>query len=59
MSKYAISLKEARETIYCLRLLEASGQFTDSKLHILLREADEIARIIGAILVHAKKNRDR
>lgn len=59
MSKYAISLKEARETIYWLRLLEASGQFTDSKLHILLREADEIARIIGAIIVHAKKNRDR
>jgi four helix bundle protein len=56
ISKYAISLKETRETIYWLRLLEASGQFTGERMQNLRREAEEIARIIGAIIVRAKKN---
>jgi four helix bundle protein len=56
ISKYAISLKETRETIYWLRLLEASGQFTSERIQNLRREAEEIARIIGAIIVRAKKN---
>ena len=59
ISKYAISLKEARETIYWLRLLEASGQFSGEPLQDLRREADEIARIIGAIIVRAKKSAGR
>src|SRR5574342_227444 len=56
ISKYNIALKEARETIYWLRLLEASGQFTDERIQNLKRQAEEIARIIGAIIVRAKKN---
>jgi four helix bundle protein len=59
LSKYAISLKEARETIYWLRLLEASDESTGEKLKGLQCEADEIARIIGSIIVHAKKNGGR
>lgn len=51
LSKYSISLKEARETIYWLRLIEASQAFDGEKLLALKREADEIARIIGAIIV--------
>ncbi len=47
--KMAIALKEARETIYWLRLLEAG--------EILLKEklSDEIKKIIGAIIVSSKK----
>ena len=47
--KMAIALKEARETIYWLRLLEAG--------EILLKEklSDEIKKIIGAINVSSKK----
>jgi len=56
LSKYSISLKEARETIYWLRLIEASGTFDGEKLLPLKREADEIARIIGAIIVRTKNN---
>jgi four helix bundle protein len=59
LSKYAISLKEARETIYWLRLLEASGELSEERLQTLRREADEIARIIGAIIVNAKNNNGR
>jgi four helix bundle protein len=59
ISKYAISLKETRETIYWLRVLEASGLFTGEQIQILKREAEEIARIIGSIIVRAKKNNNR
>ncbi len=59
LSKYAISLKEARETLYWLRLIEASGEFAGDRLPALMREADEIARIIGAIIVRTRNNNSR
>jgi four helix bundle protein len=54
VAKFSISLKEARETNYWLRLLQASGQYTGSDLHRLTRESEELARIIGAIIVRTK-----
>jgi four helix bundle protein len=54
-SKYAIALKESRETIYWLRLLKEAGMNGDWGK--LIHEANEIARIIGAIVVTAKKTR--
>ena len=53
--KMAIALKEARETNYWLRLLEASGILPKEKLAELLKESDEIKKIIGAIIVSSKK----
>jgi four helix bundle protein len=55
ISKCAIALKESRETIYWLRLLKEAGMYSD--LESLIQEADEIARVIGAIIVNAKNNR--
>jgi four helix bundle protein len=55
MSKYSIALKEARETLYWLRLLDASGELSNDACKTLLREADEIARVIASIIVNAKK----
>jgi len=55
ISKYSIALKEARETIYWLRLLAASGEPINGRCKALCQEADEIARIIGAIIVNTKK----
>ena len=55
ISKYSIALKEARETLYWLRLLDASGELSNGACKILLIEADEIARVIAAIIVSAKK----
>jgi len=52
-SKYAIALKESRETIYWLRLLKEAGMYNDGE--VLIKEADEIARIIGAIIRKYKK----
>jgi len=57
ISKNAIALKEARETIYWLRLLAASKIISEKRLLDLQTEADELARIIGAIIVSAKKRK--
>lgn len=57
VSKYAIALKEARETIYWLRLLRECDGSTGISNDALLKEADEIARIIGRIIVNAKNRR--
>ena len=56
-SKYAIALKEARETIYWLRLLKESGALKNGSVGILIQEADELSRIIGSIVVHAKREK--
>jgi four helix bundle protein len=57
ISKYSIALKEARETVYWLRLLIASKVYSNGELESLQREAQEITRIIGAIIVNTRKGR--
>ena len=57
ISKNAIALKEARETIYWLRLLAASRIISEKRLLDLQTEAVELARIIGSIIVSAKKRK--
>lgn len=54
VNKYAIALKEARETRYWLRLLAASDGAADGKYDELMNEATEIARVIGAIVVKTR-----
>ncbi len=56
ISKNAIALKEARDTVYWLRLLAAAEILPAAHLAGLRVEADELMRIIGAIVVSAKKN---
>jgi four helix bundle protein len=57
ISKYSIALKEARETIYWLRLLKTTGASTDARVDTLREEAEQIARIIASIIVNTKKGR--
>jgi four helix bundle protein len=57
VSKYAIALKEARETMYWLKLIRECDGSTGISHDALLKEADEIARIIGRIIVNAKNRR--
>jgi len=56
VSKNNIALKEARETHYRLRLLAATDIVIQSRLQPMVDEALEIKRILGAIIVSAKKN---
>lgn len=55
--KIQVSLKEIRETVYWLRLAERAGWFEDSWRQKTLKEAEELARILGKSVVTAKKNR--
>jgi len=57
VSKYSIALKEARETIYWLRLLRECDNGVDNDCQQLLEESGEISRIIGRIIVNAKKGK--
>ncbi len=55
VSKFAIAYKEARETKYWIRLLHATGFLDEAQCNSLLRDAEEILRIIGKIQVTTKK----
>ena len=54
-SKMSIALKEARETHLRLRLLATANIFPEKQLQPLVQEADEIKRVLGAIIVSAKR----
>lgn len=56
ISKMNIALKEARETHYWLRLLVAAELLPDGQLTAVVQEADEITRVLGAIVRTARRN---
>jgi four helix bundle protein len=53
--KYNIALKEARETKYWLRLISASKLAKETDLGSLIKESDEICRIIAQIIINARR----
>jgi four helix bundle protein len=55
VSKLSIALKDARETHLRLRLLVPAKVIAPSDLKPLIQEADEIKRVIGAIIVSTKR----
>ena len=59
ISKNAIALKEARETHYWLRLLVASKVLPESRVSELRNEAEQLMRIIGSIVVSARRTRSK
>jgi four helix bundle protein len=59
ISKCSIALKEARETIYWLRLLKACDHSFDKQVETLLNEADQLSRIIGSIVVRIRNAKKR
>jgi len=54
INKNYIALKEARETLYWLKLLAASEIVSENRLNPISQEAEEITRILGATIVKAK-----
>jgi four helix bundle protein len=56
ISKMSIALKEARETHLRLRLLATAKIIPDSDVLPMIDEAEEIKRVIGAIIVSARRN---
>jgi four helix bundle protein len=55
ISKYAISLKEAREANYWLRLIAEANFIDPSTLQTLLQESYELSRVLGAIVARSKQ----
>lgn len=54
-SKMAISSKEARETLYWIRVIEA-GEFIQYDFNELKRESQELIRILSSIVKSAREN---
>jgi len=51
---FAIALKSANETKYCLCLIRDAIDVSKPKVSELVKEADEISKIIASIIVNAK-----
>ncbi len=56
VSKMAIALKEARETNVRLRILAAASVLAKTKVIPLVQESEELRRILGAIIVSARRS---
>ncbi|MDD2306152.1 MAG: four helix bundle protein [Prolixibacteraceae bacterium] len=54
LNKLGIAYKEARESIYWLKLLHATDYITKSEFESLYNDAEEICKILGKIQVTAK-----
>lgn len=54
ISKLSIAYKEARETIYWLKLLLATDYLNQEQADSLLEDAEEICKIIGKIQITIK-----
>jgi four helix bundle protein len=57
LSKLSIAYKEARETMYWLKLLQATDYLTQSEAESMLTDAEELCKILGKIQV-TMKNRN-
>ncbi len=57
-AKLCISYKEARESKYWIRLLQDSKYLSVTESSILLKDVEEILKIIGSIQLTIKKTRN-
>ena len=55
LTKVTIAYKEVRETVYWLRLLLATDYINKEQADSLLKEAEEICKILGKIQITIKK----
>ena len=56
ISKISISYKEARETKYWLRLLEATNYLEEKEATSLLLDTEELCKILSSILLSSKNS---
>jgi four helix bundle protein len=59
INKLNISLKEARETDYWIRIIMAAELVDEKRLLDLKQEAEEIKKILGAIIISKKRNNNK
>ena len=54
LSKFSISYKEARETVYWLKLLFATDYLTKEQADSLICDAEELCKILSKIIITTK-----
>jgi four helix bundle protein len=54
LSKISISYKETRETIYWLKLLQATDYLSKKEATSLLKDAEDLCKILGKIQITLK-----
>lgn len=57
LSKISISYKEARESIYWLRLLQATDYLNQEESQKLISDAEELCKILGKIQLTIKSRK--
>ena len=57
IAKMFIARKEARETRYWLRIIAEADLMPKEKMSPIIQEAEEIMKIVSAIIVSARHNR--
>ena len=55
IAKLSIAYKEARETIYWIKLLSRTEYLSQEQTFSILQDADELCKIIAQILITMKK----
>ncbi len=58
IAKMSISRKESRETLYWLRLLRATNLVEENMITEIIKESDELVRILTAIVKTAQKGKN-
>ncbi len=53
--KLSISYKEARETVYWLKLLKATDYLNQDEANSLIQDAEELCKILSSILISTKQ----
>ena len=56
ISKMSIAYKEARETVYWLRLIQATELISPAQISELADESSQSTKILSSILLTSKKN---
>ncbi len=57
IAKMSIARKESRETLYWLKLLKASNLVDENMIGEILKESDELVRILTSIVKSAQKGK--
>jgi len=58
IAKMSISRKEARETFYWLKLLKATNLVDENMISEIIKESDELVRILTSIVKSAQKGKN-
>jgi four helix bundle protein len=56
IARLGIAYNEARETVYWIKLLQATDYLTEPEASSMLTDAEEILKISGSILKTSKQN---